>query len=301
VETAVEVSQQFWPSASDAVLATAAAFPDALSAGALAAGLDAPLLLTPPDGLAPAVLAELQRLGVERVWLLGGPVALAHGIDAELQAAEMDVRRLAGADRYATAVAAVAEAGVPLTGEVVLASGQDFPDAVAAGALAASPDRLPALLTARDALPESTEAALADLQVRSVRILGGPAAVSLAVQARLTALGYAVTRLAGPTRYDTSVAVADAALERADEPAVPVIFATGGNFPDALSAGALAARLNATLVLVPPDDLAQAPPVGPYLAERRELFSAGVLVGGSVAVSENTAAQLQAVLSEPPP
>jgi putative cell wall-binding protein len=195
----------------------------------------------------------------------------------------------------------VAEAGVPLTGEVVLASGQDFPDAIAAGALAASPDRLPALLTARDALPESTEAALADLQVRSVTILGGPAAVSLAVQARLTALGYAVTRLAGPTRYDTSVAVADAALERADEPAVPVIFATGGNFPDALSAGALAARLNATLVLVPPDDLAQAPPVGPYLAERRELFSAGVLVGGSVAVSENTAAQLQAVLSEPPP
>jgi putative cell wall-binding protein len=77
------------------------------------------------------------------------------------------------------------------------------------------------------------------------------------------------------------------------------VFATGANFPDALSAGALAARLDATLVLVPRDDLDQAPAVGGYLADRRQRFTGGVLVGGTVAVSETTAEQLRAVLSEP--
>ncbi len=299
VETSVEVSRQYWSSASDAVLATASGFPDALAAGALAAELDAPVLLTPPDALAAPVLAELRRLRVARVWILGGPVAVSPDVDAALEEAGVTVRRLAGADRYATAVAAVTEAGLPPTGEVVLASGQDFPDAVAAGALAASPDRLPALLTARDVLPAATEQALSDLGVRSVTILGGSVAVSPAVEARLTELGYPVTRLSGPTRYHTSVAVADAALQRAAAGAHPVVFATGANFPDALSAGALAARLDATLVLVPRDDLDQAPAVGGYLADRRQRFTGGVLVGGTVAVSETTAEQLRAVLSEP--
>ncbi|HEX9766161.1 MAG TPA: Calx-beta domain-containing protein, partial [Nitriliruptorales bacterium] len=72
IETAVAASADHWTAASDAVLATAFNFPDALAGGVLAAKLGAPLLLTQQGELPSIVTAELARLGVDRVWILGG-------------------------------------------------------------------------------------------------------------------------------------------------------------------------------------------------------------------------------------
>ena len=98
------------------------------------------------------------------------------------------VQRLAGADRYETAAAIARQQGDGPEGLALLASGEAFPDALAAGALAAA-EQVPLLLTARDALPEATEAALRDLGVTEVVVAGGTAAVTPAVTDRLAALG----------------------------------------------------------------------------------------------------------------
>lgn len=307
IATAVEASENFRSTASDALLTTAFSYPDALAAGALAHRLDAPLLLTSPDVLPPAVADELARLRVTTVWVLGGPGAVSDGVERQLRDMGVTVRRLAGDSRYETAREIAVAAGPSVTGEVVLALGEHadpqraWPDAVASGALAATPDQVPTLLTRQDELPEATVEGLAALRAREVIILGGGGAISQDVEDRLQALGYATRRIAGSSRYDTSVALAEEALGRFGDDARPAVFASGSAYPDALSAGSLAASLGAPLMLVPPSS--QLPAASEHFLRANEArLNGGVIVGGTAAADDYVLAQLDAALQgEPAP
>jgi len=78
------------------------------------------------------------------------------------------------------------------------------------------------LLTLPDAIPPSLTAALRNLKVKNVVILGGPSAVSPGVESQLQVTAstssaggnLSVTRLAGALRYDTMAAI-DAVFDRA--------------------------------------------------------------------------------------
>lgn len=297
VATSVEVSRRHWKTASEALLATGGDYPDALAAGALAAGLDAPLLLTGPAALPAAVAKELERLEVERVRVLGGQVAVSDEVLAELEDLGVEVERIAGAERYATARDAVLAAGLGRAGEVALASGVGYADAVSAGALTASPARVPTLLTDPDGLPDATKAALADLKARRVLVLGGEAAVSGAVVRELLDLGLEVERLAGPDRFATSAAVAAASLERFGDGTRPVVIATGWAFPDALTAGPLAAHLGGPLQLVDTADLAASSAARTLLVDGAGVFDQAVIVGGEQAVSDDVLGEVAAAIT----
>lgn len=305
IATAVQVSADHRESASDALLSTAFAFPDALAAGALAHRLDAPLLLTARDELPDAVSAELARLGVQTVWILGGPGAVSAAVEEELTSHGYTVRRLAGASRYATAREIALAAGPSFTGEVVLALGEHespdraWPDAVAAGALAATPDQIPTVLTRPDALPAETEEALAGLMTREVIILGGASAIAPAVEERLQELGYDTRRVFGDSRYDTSVELAREAMSRFGDDLRTAVFASGRAFPDALAAGSLAASLDAPLLLVPPSE--KLPGTSErLLRDNAERLQWGVIVGGPAAADDYVMAQLDAALQDEP-
>lgn len=291
ISTAVSVSETYWDSAGTALLATSGGFADALSAGALAASLGGPLLLTGPDELPDVVAGELRRLGVVTVLVLGGPAVVSPIVEQQLVADGFRVERLAGENRFETARQVALEVGPDPNSEVTVVLGDDWPDAVGAGALAATPLRTPTLLTARDRLPAATATALAELGTERVTLVGGTVAISAAVEAELESLGYVTTRLAGTDRFGTSAEVVDAALDDVGSPATAV-FASGENFPDALSAAALAARIGGTLVLVPRQDLANAPAIAALLDEHAEQLGDGIIVGGTGAVSERVRAQL---------
>ncbi|QBI20825.1 cell wall-binding repeat-containing protein [Egibacter rhizosphaerae] len=294
VATAVSVSESNWSSADTVLLATAWDYPDALAAAVLAATEDAPLLLANRDGLPQEVVAELQRLDSEEVLLLGGEATLPAAVEDELAALGLTTRRIAGADRFATAAEAARMAGAQ-TGEAALASGRDFPDAVSAGALAATPEQLPVLLTEEDSLPAVTEEALVDLQVERIHVVGGEAVVHEAVVRELEGLDILVERHAGAGRYATSVAVADEALSRHDD-SVPLVLATGEAFPDALAAGALAARRDGVLVLTPrdgnDDDLEG------FLRDHAGRWAGGEVLGGEAAISAGGLERLAAAAAD---
>jgi putative cell wall-binding protein len=255
-----------------AVLARADGFADALAGVGLAHALGAPLLLTPSAGLdepARRGLADAVA-GGGVVHLLGGGAALAAQVEADVRALGLEPRRLAGADRYATA-AAVAEAAAAArtarerdtddtddtddtggTGDpdadaaaatVLVASGEDFADALAASPPAAVRG-WPLLLTARDHLPEATRALLAELAPAAIELVGGAAAVDPAVERSLAELA-PVTRTAGPTRFATAARIA----ERLPAAGASVVLASGLAYPDALAGGVLAARDDAPLLL----------------------------------------------------
>ncbi|MFP3338865.1 cell wall-binding repeat-containing protein, partial [Micrococcus sp. SIMBA_131] len=113
---------------------------------------------------------------------------------------------------------------------VVLATGEDFPDALAAAPLAYYYNA-PILLTEKKKLSKVTEAALTFLQVENVTIVGGKGAVSTSIENYLEdELGIEVDRVAGKDRYETAAAIA-----KELPPSDTAVVAYGKNFPDALS------------------------------------------------------------------
>lgn len=304
VATAVTASRAHHDVADEAVLATADAFADAVASTALAARASGPVLLTEGDRLPPEVEAELQRLGVRHVWVLGGTHAVPSSVTDQLTQSGYAVSRLSGDQRYATARKVAVEAGPSMTGEVVVALGHHrvadraWPDAIAAATLAAGPDRIPTLLTRPDRLPRDTEQGLMELGATTVVIPGGPQGVSEAVEQHIRDLGYEVERVGGASRYRTSMQLAERVLARLPAAGRPLVTASGAAFPDAVSAGAVTAAVDGVFLLVPPNSLQ--PSMDRWLRDRRHRFSGGIIVGGPQSVDELVVAQMTAAFRDEP-
>lgn len=188
---------------------------DALSAAYLAGSLQAPILLTAATTTPAVTASTLRNLGAKTLWLVGGPAAISDGQAAAFTAAGYTVHRLAGADRYATNEQIVDQPGPGAVGPVdnrptaILATGADFPDALAAGP-AAFAAHVPVVLTTSSELSGTAAAALKHLGITQVVIAGGTASVSTHVEDQLTAMGIRVSyRAAGVDRSDTSRLLAD--------------------------------------------------------------------------------------------
>lgn len=193
----------------------------------------------------------LTRTGTYGVWWqvrLDGAVFWVHSdYLAPSPAAPYTTSRLAGADRYATSVA-VSHAGFPgRSPTVYIASGQDFPDALGAAAVAAASGSS-VLLSMRTALPDPVRTELVRLRPTMVVLVGGEGALAPDVADAVSAAlpGVQVTRIAGADRYETSRALAASAYRSAST----VFLATGQGFADALSASATAGAIDAPVVLV---------------------------------------------------
>jgi putative cell wall-binding protein len=247
-QTSVDLSKAAYPDgAPTAVLVSGESFADGLAAGPLAALGKGPILLTERDVAPETVLTELERLAVTSVTVVGGLSAVSDDVlSAVAGATEVVPQRIAGENRYDTA--AKAAATFPGGGAVAyVASGEAFPDALAAGAAAANVGA-PLLLVGSTGAPPATTQALASLHPSEVRVLGGPAAVSDDVLAQLRAVVPTVRRIAGDDRYATAQKLASTWLEAGTKPA-EVLVATGDSFPDALAAAPLAAKRGAPIVL----------------------------------------------------
>ena len=172
------------------------------------------------------------------------------------------VQRLSGDSRVETAVAASRDAfGVLGAGAVVLGRADVAADALAGTPLAADRNA-PVLLTGGDSLHPATDEEIQRILAPggTVYLLGGTAAIGDGVAGSLTADGYQVVRLAGDSRIETALAVADAVT---DDPAT-VMLADGIGFADALVAGPAADAADGVVVLT--DGSRTHPAVDAYLA-----------------------------------
>jgi putative cell wall-binding protein len=251
-DTARVIAENSFPLiALDVIIARSDDFPDAL-AGNYVAGAGLPILLTQPDTLPPPTRAALQRLRTTHAILLGGNGAIHLSVESELRGMGITTERVAGSDRFETARECAEYYGTGNIGTVndkttaIVASGRNFPDALAAGPLSFLV-ALPLLLTERDALPAPTQSALTTLEIEQVLLLGGPAAVGEPVEQALTGAGLEVVRIAGGDRTETATQLADFMLDSSNTFALgPLTFgfddahinlARGDGFPDALAGG----------------------------------------------------------------
>jgi putative cell wall-binding protein len=210
--------------------------------------------------------------------------------------------RIAGPDRYATAALVAQATFTAPNPNIILVSGQNFPDGLSAAGLSGAANA-PILLTPTNSLPVPTISAMAALfgasATKTVHILGGTAAVSAAVATQVTGLGYTVNRVAGADRYTTAAAIAafQATLAPigttlvAGSPLRTAIIATGANFPDALSAGGIAFAGKHPILLTQ----AAALPAATSAALTSLAIQRVILLGGETAVTPAVATAITAL------
>jgi putative cell wall-binding protein len=201
--TSAEVSAATFPAEAPAVyIAVGTNFPDALVGAAAAGHFGAPVLLVGRNAVPAEIARELVRLAPARIVVLGGPTVISAAVEAELHRyTNGPVDRLAGTDRYSTAVA-ISKATYSQADTVYLTTGQNFPDALAGASLGG-----PLLMTPRDTLPASVRREIGRLGASRVVVLGGTSVVSggVAAAAAANAQASAAGRWIGDLYDDAAV------------------------------------------------------------------------------------------------
>ncbi len=296
--TAANVADLQHDTAEQVVIARGDAFPDALAAAPIARQFDAPILLTETGALPQATRDAIESLGATRASILGGTTAVSQDVAETLENEfGLEVERIHGPDRYHTA-AQVARSVQASTGNVAnfpggqraafLAFGGAFPDALATGALAASPPNpIPILLTAHEGLSAVTAEAITDLDIELVVIAGGPLAVSEQVEQDLQNLGVEVERVAGQTRQETATELADFGREFLEMDVAQFELTRGDFFADALAVGPYAGeQRNPILLTESPGVLSTT--TATYLSRACPDVEVVQAIGGQVAVTTST-------------
>ena len=273
---------------------------DGLSATPLAAALHAPVLLTTwKTGLEPALLDQLKVSGKKNIYLVGGQVPMNPYDEFELNEAGMTVHRIAGPDRFGTAVA-VNQMTEPLVGaapkkplNLYIADGVGFPDALVAGAAAGRTGSL-MLLSKGNTLDPNTFgyiSALGQTRPLTITAVGGPAVHAVQNTPWPTTMSVNIKPVMGKDRYETAALTAGTQAGT-----TAAVLVTGQNFPDALSGGALAVDQNAALVLTKTEEL----PPSSYQALQRYGANKTIVVGGPGAVSAKVAELVNGAALENP-
>lgn len=288
------------------VIASGTNWPDALAASGLAGALDAPLLLTTPDDLRGEVATYITQLGANRAAIVGGEAAVSAEVASDLAAlvgGSANVKRYGAGSRYATAeLIATKTVGVPGRSTwdtyAFVATGGNFPDALAAAPLSAFKGRPLYLAHPTNGISDATISAMKSNGVTRVFVLGGVSAVSSASVAKLNANGITVggsDRWSGTDRYDTARVIAEKSIAEGLSPRFTGL-ATGTNFPDALAGGVAQGLSGSVLVLT--SSTALSPAANTYLVKYKGQIEELRFFGGTAAVS--TAVRQAAITAATP-
>lgn len=204
----------------------------------------------------------------------------------------VDLVRLGGETRIETAIKIAKEGWGRGAEAVIIANGLSFADALAGVPLAYALDA-PILLTANAAsgIESSVLDEIRELGVKKIYILGGESAVGKTIEGQLDELA-AVERIYGGTRFETSVKIAQK-LETFSRRDVDEVFITYAyNFPDALSAGAAAAKLSAPIIYVDKSGILDEASAE-YLAASD--IDSAYIIGGAAVIDYQITAELEKV------
>ncbi|HHV64098.1 MAG TPA: hypothetical protein GXX46_03355 [Peptococcaceae bacterium] len=125
-------------SGTSVVLSSGENFPDALAVSSFAAAYGWPILLVGETGISPRIKQYIEEKQPANIYLTGGTTVIHSALEEELKkiAPNAQVRRFAGSDRYETAIQ-IAKEFAPTPSHLYVASGFNFPDALAGSVLAA--------------------------------------------------------------------------------------------------------------------------------------------------------------------
>ncbi|MFK5584768.1 cell wall-binding repeat-containing protein [Serinicoccus sp. LYQ131] len=174
-ETSAQLASLFPSELPVLYVATGTDYPDALTGGARAGRDGAPVLLTDPESLRAVTATAISELAPQSVVVLGGSVAVSDEVVDSITEIVPETTRVFGKNRYETAVALASS--YEYDSVAYLASGENYPDALTGGSLAAYHGS-PLLLSRTGSLPGATVNALDTLSPQGTVLFGGDAALS---------------------------------------------------------------------------------------------------------------------------
>jgi putative cell wall-binding protein len=303
------------------ILVSGQNYPDGLASAGLSGAAAAPILLTAPDSL-PSVTANAMAVifgsaATKTVHIIGGESAVSAGVATQVASLGYTVNRVSGDDRYETAAAmATLQASLAPVGQTsvagtsyrtaIVATGENFADALVAGALA-NKGKHPILLTRSASLPAATSASLTAMGIGRVIIMGGTSAVSQEVEDAIKALGIITTRVGGEDRGATAAAFANvlvapvaagglnfyggassaACLGTGVAGPNMVLLVNGNDYPDAMVSAPHAGICSAPILL------AGSPASSAFVTANADKVGLVRTIGGTAAVSAEDATAIK--------
>ncbi len=243
-DTAIEIAKDGWQQTDSALLAYGENYPDALAAVPLAKKQNAPILLTDKDYLNPKTSTALLDLQVKTVYIIGGKAVISEEIENQLTLNGFSVKRIAGHDKYETAIKIAEELGD--VSEVAVTTGDDYADALSIGAIAAK-KHMPIILVPKDEITINIQNYINSKNITKTYVIGDQSLVGDNIVAGFNN----PERILGQDEYARNAAVLNRFAD--DYQHDKLCLATGENFADALTGGAYAAKNDGAVALVKSD------------------------------------------------
>lgn len=257
------------------IVASGKTFPDALAGSSLAAQKNAPILMVNDENAAKLreyIKKNLKQNGT--IYILGGKAAVSDQVLSGVSG-NYQMKRLSGSDRYATNLAILDQLSMN-SGDILVCTGKNFADS-----LSASATGKPILLVGKS-LTTQQKQFLNNNRGKRFYIIGGESAVSKSIESQIKTYGSCI-RISGQTRYETSIAVAEAFFGQPKS----AVVAYAKNFPDGLSGSSLAYAMKAPLILTMTGKENSAVK---YTTARN--IKEGVVLGGTKLISDNAAKKI---------
>ncbi|MFP7298691.1 Ig-like domain-containing protein [Neobacillus niacini] len=252
-ETAIKVSQTGWKTANSVLLVNAFAIVDGLTATPLASAKDAPILLTAADSIPQSTLNELARLKTKEIILIGGELVISPKVESMLKQKGYKVTRIGGQSRKDTSLLIAKELDKLVdVSTIYVAYGFGEPDALSISAQAGL-KKQPIILTDLAAVPAETLAWLKNEQLTDAYFIGGEDVVAPSILTqidKITSANVLKNRIAGTDRHETNAKVFSKFYSNVELSSILLTKSETLNLVDALTAGPLAAKLGAPVLLV---------------------------------------------------
>ncbi|ADK13645.1 cell wall-binding repeat-containing protein [Clostridium ljungdahlii] len=269
-------------------------FPDALAGSVLSKQLNAPILLV-DKSLSDSqdsinyIKDHLDASGT--VYVLGGYASVSDEYINYIKSLGFNnIKRLGGKNRFDTNKVIVENMNVGKGTPLVIVNGSNFPDALSISSIAGMKG-YPIILSNTDTLPDEVKEKISEISPSSVYIIGGQGALSDNIISEIKKLDTTIEdgniiRIWGKNRYETSLNI----CKYFNLDSSTVVIANGENFPDALSGSALAAKLQAPILLTD----------GKNISTQKEYidttkYTDEIILGGSGAVSEDAENELKGI------
>lgn len=302
--TATEVSQEGWYYSDYAIVANGLGFADALCSTPLSKAVDGPILLTHANKLPDVTKNEISRLGVKKVYIVGGTGAVSKNIENQIRSMGIQVHRLGGKDRFETSllIAKEMEKLVYVDDIVIVPGDEKFEgaDALSIAPIAGSRS-MPMLLASKNEISPSIKKWIDGMNANNTYVVGQTGAISDKAIKDIPS----VVKINGKDRFDTNLKVLDEFSYYLEYERVYTSKAVDSSIVDALTTGPLAAKKSSPLLLVG-DKLT--PAQNKYLSTlaSRELVAIGgetpndVILGLGKLLDKNAASKIKSVtINEP--
>ncbi|MDR3540608.1 MAG: cell wall-binding repeat-containing protein [Desulfosporosinus sp.] len=280
------------------VIASAYSFPDALSASTLATKLKASIILVGSDTSDSQVSLDFIKSHLKaggNVTIVGGVGVINQKVEQWLHSSGYHVTRMGGKDRFDTDSLIVNNLAVSHGTPVIIASGNDFPDALGVASLAASKG-WPILLSGTNQLSDTARNFVSTDQPTNIYIVGGKGVLNDSIQTALQSAdpNAQIQRFGGQDRFETLSQI----LTKFYPNPTQIYLANGLDFADALSGSTLAAQNNAPILLIDPKAKQLPPSIKDYLITLRNIGSTPQVnvLGGTAGVPDWAVTQVNQIL-----